>query len=115
VAAPVVAWDDAARHKGFRLCIASNSLTRRVKLFERLLGVPAISKAIKPRRSAFLRALARIQARPEEAVVVGDQLFTDVLGAKRAGLLTILVAPLSKGKLPHTRLARMLERMILKE
>lgn len=114
VPAPIRNWVAAAQRRGFRLCIASNSLPRRVMAFERLLGVPAISKAVKPRRSAFRRALARIGALPEETAVVGDQLFTDIFGGNRLGLYTILINPLSPSELGHTRMIRHLERRVLK-
>lgn len=113
VPAPIRRWVEDAQQHGFRLCIASNSLPRRVRAFERLLGVPAISKAIKPRRSAFLRALACMDASPGETAVVGDQLFTDILGGNRLGLYTILINPLSPAEFGHTRMIRLLERKVL--
>jgi len=48
-------------------------------------------------------------------VVVGDQLFTDVLGGNLAGLHTVLVPPLSRRELGYTRLVRRLERWVLQQ
>nr|MBP7165972.1 HAD hydrolase-like protein [Bacillota bacterium] len=50
---------------------------------------------------------------PDSTVMVGDQLFTDILGAKRLGIHAILVSPLSDKELPHTRIKRWLERFLL--
>ena len=46
--------------------------------------------------------------------MVGDQLFTDVLGGNLSGMFTIMVQPISDNALPHTRLTRRLERLVLK-
>jgi hypothetical protein len=68
----------------------------------------------KPFSFAFARGLRRLKMSPSETAMVGDQLFTDVLGANLAGILSILVRPLTAGLLPHTRLTRRLEDLILK-
>ena len=104
------------RDAGFGVAILSNGKPERVARVSRLLGVPGVALAGKPFGWAFRRALGLLPgASPATTAMVGDQLFTDVLGAKRAGLVTVLVRPLTQGKLPHTRLARRLERMILEE
>lgn len=113
VSRAIAQWVEDTQGKGFRLCILSNSLPRRVKAFGQQLGVPALSKAVKPLPSAFLRALDRLGAQPHETAVVGDQLFTDVLGGNRLGLYTILINPLSRVELTHTRLIRRVERCVL--
>jgi len=50
---------------------------------------------------------------PGSTAMVGDQLFTDILGARRLGIHAILVSPLSDSELPHTRLKRRIERFLL--
>ena len=101
---------------GLGVAILSNGAHERVMRTGKLLGVPGIALAGKPFAWAFRRALRLLPgAEPTNTAMVGDQLFTDVLGAKRAGLVTVLVRPLTKGKLPHTRFARRLERMFLEE
>ena len=104
------------KEAGFGVAILSNGKPERVARAADLLGVPGVALAGQPFGWAFRRALAMLPgAVPANTAMVGDQLFTDVLGAKRAGLVTVLVRPLSEGKLLHTRLARRLERMILEE
>lgn len=109
-------WFKGLEDAGVRMAILSNGSKERVANVAREVGVPALSMAGKPFKWAFKRGLKLLgNAEPAETGMVGDQLFTDVLGAKIAGLTTILVEPLSPGKLPHTRLARQLERWVLKE
>ena len=61
------------------------------------LGIPYEGHAGKPKSGGFRRALARMNAAPEEAAIVGDQIFTDILGGNRAGVLTLLVHPIRFG------------------
>lgn len=112
----VLEWLASLKGAGIGVVILSNGSRDRVADFAALAGVPAIAMAGKPFSHSFWRGMNALGNPPAiKTAMIGDQLFTDVLGAKRAGLVTILVTPLSKGKLPHTRLARLLERMILKE
>lgn len=98
---------------GFLSCLVSNNKRDRVEAVARVLDLPAISKARKPRRRAFRQALTTLGTTQEETAVVGDQLFTDVLGGNRLGLYTILVMPLSKTEFIGTRAIRRLERFVL--
>lgn len=104
-------WFAGLRRAGLALLIFSNGNRSRVARWSRELKVDGVALAGKP--FTFRRALARLGTRPRETAMIGDQLFTDVLGANAAGLLTVLVRPLSPGRLPHTRAARRLERLIL--
>lgn len=101
------------RERGYRCCLVSNNKRDRVEAVARVLGVPAISKAGKPRRRAFRQALAVLGTRQEETAVIGDQLFTDILGGNRLGLYTVLVVPLSQREFIGTRLVRTVERFLL--
>ncbi|HEY3314283.1 MAG TPA: YqeG family HAD IIIA-type phosphatase [Bacillota bacterium] len=99
--------------RGFKLCIVSNALPARCARFADALGVPALPDCGKPRRGGFLRALRAMGTGPAETAVIGDQIFTDVLGANRVGLYTILVTPLSRKEFVWTRCVRMIERATL--
>ncbi len=104
------------RSAAIGVAILSNGKRERVDAAASLLGVPGVALSGKPFGRAFRKALALLPgAHPSTTAMIGDQLFTDVLGAKRAGMVSVLVKPLTAGKLPHTRLARRLERMILEE
>jgi len=78
------------------------------------LGVRAFALSGKPFGFAFRRALRALGSEARHTAMVGDQLFTDVLGANCAGMISILVTPLSPGRHAHTRAARQLERWVLK-
>lgn len=109
-------WLAGLKAAGLAVAILSNGRRERVAQFAKQAEVPALAMAGKPFASAFNRARALLGS-PEAATMamVGDQLFTDIVGARRAGMVSILIRPLTKGKLPHTRIARHLERMFLKE
>lgn len=112
----IVDWFASLKAAGVPVAILSNGSQARVAEIAAEVGVLALSLAGKPFRVAFRRGLKLLgDVEPGKTAMVGDQLFTDVFGARQAGLMTILVDPLSPGKLPHTRLARRLERLVLKE
>jgi HAD superfamily phosphatase (TIGR01668 family) len=108
------AWASELADRGFRACLVSNNWHERVQRVADELGFDLVDKAIKPLPFAFRRALARLGVRPEEAAVVGDQLFTDILGGSLLGLRTLLVQPLSASDLPHTLLLRVFEARVLR-
>ncbi|MGI6128550.1 MAG: YqeG family HAD IIIA-type phosphatase [bacterium] len=98
---------------GFCSCLVSNNKRDRVEAVAKVLGLPAISKARKPRRRAFRQAMATLGTTKEETAVIGDQLFTDVLGGNRLGLYTILVVPLCSTEFIGTKMMRSLEGFVL--
>lgn len=107
-------WVRRVRGKGFRLCIVTNNWGEAVEALTSRLDVPVIARAAKPRRKPFVRALELMGATPKETAVVGDQIFTDVLGGNRLGLFTILVEPLNGREFIGTRLiSRPLEKLVL--
>ena len=113
LAAEDAAWIAAARARDFRICLVSNNFNRRVQRIGTALGVPAIPNALKPLPRGFAAALRVLGTAKRQTVVVGDQLFTDVLGAKFSGLYSILTEPLVAKDWLGTRLLRMLERALL--
>lgn len=109
----VSAWVQKAKQLGFRVCIASNGTKTRVRKIAEDLDVPAISKAVKPRKRPFRRALKILGTTPQSTAVIGDQIFTDVLGGNRMDLYTILINPVSKTELRTTKIVRRVERRVL--
>ncbi len=106
-------WLAALRKRGFKLFIISNNSRDSGGRLALELDIPAIFYAIKPRKRAFRLALENMGLSPGEVAVIGDQIFTDVLGGNRLGLHTILVTPISEKEFFWTRLMRMLERLLL--
>lgn len=107
-------WFADARERGFKVCLVSNNSETRVNSFASALDIPWISNAGKPRRRAFRQAMAKMGVGRRQTAVVGDQVFTDVLGGNRLGLYTILVVPMTDKEFIGTRLARRLERWVLR-
>lgn len=110
----LAAWMAEVKAKGFRARIVSNDLGPRVDLFTRFLDIPGVARAGKPRRRAFRDAVRALGLRSEEVAVVGDQIFTDVFGAKPVGCHTILVVPVSRREFFGTRQVRRIERLFLR-
>ncbi|MEO7038962.1 MAG: YqeG family HAD IIIA-type phosphatase [Candidatus Elarobacter sp.] len=108
------AWVRRAKELDMRVAVLTNNGTPWAAEIAKDLGVPCIPNARKPLPHGFRRALHVLQVEAREAVVVGDQLFTDVLGAKLAGLEVILVDPLVRFDPWNTRPLRWLERMLLR-
>lgn len=98
---------------GIKVCIVSNNWGPRVDAFGEALQVPVVPRAMKPRRGPFRRAMELLGTTTGETAVVGDQLFTDILGGNRLGLYTILVRPMSTREFVGTRMVRRLERIVL--
>jgi len=107
------AWIASALTRGFKVVLVSNNFTGRVQRIGAELGVPTVPSALKPLPAAFGRALRLLGTGKGETVVVGDQLFTDVLGAKFLGLHSILTHPLVANDWYGTRILRFLERVVL--
>lgn len=112
--ASVRAWADELRGAGIPMAIVSNGTRERVRAVAASLGIAGTPLAGKPRPSAYRRALDPLGVAVGDSAMVGDQLFTDVVGARLAGLRTVLVEPRSEGGLPHTRVLRRIERRVLR-
>jgi HAD superfamily phosphatase (TIGR01668 family) len=112
-AAEVEAWVAGALASGFRVAILTNNRTSWALDIARRLNLPAITDARKPLAAGFRRARAVLDVPNEALLVVGDQLFTDVLGARMAGLAVILTEPLVKGDRWHILVLRVVEKLLV--
>lgn len=110
----LLGWLDRVQSLGMKACIVSNNTGSRVRTFAAKVGVPFISKAVKPSRRGFREAMALLGVRPEETAVVGDQIFTDILGGNRSGAYTILVVPIHRQEFIGTKVLRVFERLVLR-
>ena len=89
------AWLDDCRNAGVTVMILSNNRsTRRVETFCGELGIQYVGHAGKPSSRGYCQAMARVGELPEHTAMLGDKLLTDVLGAKCAGVLALMVEPL---------------------
>ena len=93
--AEVTAWANQLKDAGFSLHIVSNSKkTGRVSSFADALGIPYIYRAKKPSPRAVLELLQKLKVAPSKAALAGDQIYTDVLAANSAGVMSIVVYPI---------------------
>jgi uncharacterized protein len=107
-------WLESLKAANIALLLLSNGHPKRVRYWSQELGIEGLALVGKPFGFAYRRGLKQLGKPARQTAMVGDQLFTDILGAKRLGIKSILVSPLSPGGLPHTRMARKLERILLK-
>ena len=93
--AEIRAWKEDLEREGITLFLLSNSRKPgRAQRYAEKLGIPYQGHSGKPKRGGYFRALERMGCTPEQAVMVGDQIFTDTLGANRAGVVPLLVEPI---------------------
>ena len=108
-------WVESAKAAGFRLCIASNSDAERLRPLEEALGILAFPRAGKPLPSGLRRIAQEMGAAPDACALIGDQLLTDVLAARLAGMRAVLLEPLDPSReFTGTRVNRVLERILLR-
>ena len=99
---------------GFKTCLLSNNKEPRVKAFAEAVHASFyVFKGGKPGTKGYKKAMELMGTTPEESVAVGDQLFTDVWGAKRAGIYACLVKPIHPKEEIQIVLKRYLERIVL--
>lgn len=108
-------WLEHVANAGIKVCIVTNRNLERANIVGNNLALPVIGRAWKPRKKPFRDAAGIIGTLPSQTAVVGDQIFTDILGGNRAGMFTILVVPIGEKELPTTRILRSLERIILRK
>ena len=84
-------WLKEMSASDIQLCVVSNSKHDRVKIFCDRYGIPYITHAKKPFTKGIRQCLTQFDVPPREAALVGDQIFTDTLGANCAGVTSILV------------------------
>lgn len=91
----IVAWKEELKANGVELFLLSNSRKPgRAQKFAEQLGIPCQGHSGKPKKAGYLRAMERMGCTPGETVMVGDQIFTDTLGANNAGVTPLLVQPI---------------------
>ena len=98
---------------GYHCMLLSNNREPRVKMFNDAVNVSYINKAGKPSTKNYLKAMEEMGTTTENTLFVGDQIFTDVYGANRAGIRTILVKPIHPKEEIQIVLKRYLEKIVL--
>ena len=108
------AWLNELREAGICVAFLSNNHGERVELFSKTLGVPVQYDSHKPLPRKAKKLLKKLGADRSRAALMGDQIFTDVLCARLAGIRSFLVPPIKDKTDPFTRFKRRMERGPLK-
>ena len=103
---------NSLKDAGFNVCIISNGKHERVSEYLREYPLKATAKAGKPLKKSYVKAMSEIGADAKKTAFIGDQIFTDILGANRVGLTTILVTPIESIENPFFYLKRALEKAV---
>lgn len=98
---------------GFRCCLLSNNQRPRVEMFNEEIQVNFIENAHKPSVKNYRKAMEIMETNQDTTLFVGDQLFTDVYGARRTGIYSILVQPIHPKEEIQIVLKRYLEKIVL--
>ena len=110
-------WVENLKNKGIKFCIVSNTNKKsKAKRMSKLLDIPYIYFATKPFKRGFNKAKEMMKIENSENIaVVGDQVMTDIYGANRSNMYSILVHPIKSKDIFVTRFNRLIERQILKK
>lgn len=106
------AWLGRAKALGFKLCIISNNKKWRIQKIMELTGSQGVWSACKPMLHGYLKAMKAVGSDRKNTVFVGDQVFTDLLGANVLGIKTVLVDPISPREYKWTRIMRKAEKLV---
>ncbi len=107
-------WIKAALGRGMKICIASNTRNpARLCHVSKELDIPCLDKIAKPRRTGLRAAMRVIGGKLEETAIIGDQIFTDVVGGNRLGIHTVLVHPMHPREFAGTKISRLFEKPII--
>lgn len=101
-----------AQDLGFVCCLVSNAKSSRSSGIAQKLNIPCVTYAHKPRPDGVYRALKLMDTAKENAVMIGDQVFTDVIAGKTAPVYTILVEKYSSREIWYVVLKRPFERLV---
>lgn len=111
--ARAIALFDRLKKIGFKCCLISNNQEPRVKMFNEPIQVDYVYNTHKPSTKNYRKAMEIMGTDETNSVFIGDQLFTDIWGAKRTGISNILVKPIHPKEEIQIVLKRYLEKIVL--
>lgn len=99
---------------GFKIVIVSNNNEERVRDFTSETNIPYVYMAHKPSKKGYLKACEMMNLERDRVLFFGDQIYTDILGANRAGIESVLVEPLDRSTdIKKIKLKRYLEKPVI--
>jgi len=107
---PEMEWLERMQDNGIAIRLLSNGLARKKAAVVEQTGITKVpGRSLKPTQAAFVSGLTDLGLEPAQVVMIGDSVFTDIVGANRAGIWTCLVEPLSPIDFIGSKAYRMLE------
>lgn len=110
----IITWINGLKEVNIKIILVSNNFKERVRKFAEQLDVPYISTGLKPLPFGMKKAIKKLKLLPNNLLVIGDQIFTDVVGANFLNIKSVLVDPISPSKTLVLKLKRFFEKPILK-
>ena len=109
----IVKWTRELKGQGVKLYILSNSNDKeKLKNISKKLDIPYHRFAMKPLKRGFKKVQRELNEKPENIAIVGDQIFTDIIGGNRCKMFTILVDPIKENEFWYTAWKRPIENKI---
>lgn len=108
-------WLAQLKHADIPVVVVSNNTKKRVSAVAEQFGIDYVSDAKKPTKIGLSKALNKLALQPNEVVMIGDQLLTDVLGGYLMGMKTVLVKPIVDHDMLATKINRKIERVIKRQ
>lgn len=103
------------KNMGFSICILSNASKKRTALIATGFGLEYVYRAFKPLKQGFLTVLRILNLEPHKCAMIGDQLFTDIRGGKKAGFLTVMTKRMNNHESLYVRFKRIFEDRIMRK
>ena len=107
-------WIDMMHKNNIGLIVLSNSKEQRVKPFAEKINLPYISLGLKPLPFGYFKALKKGGSKRKNTAIVGDQIFTDILGGNIVGVKTILLTPIKPEDGISFKIRRKIEKFLFK-
>ncbi len=111
----VTQWLKALKDNNIKVIILSNAKPKRMQKISQNLGLEFVALGLKPLPFGYIRAIKRMKTKIKKCAVIGDQLFTDILGGNILKVKTILVSPVELETSFGFKIKRALERKLLKK
>ncbi|WP_028273808.1 YqeG family HAD IIIA-type phosphatase [Atopococcus tabaci] len=108
-------WIQTMQEHNIPVVVLSNNRRERVGAIARVLGLEFVPRAMKPLQKGFKQAQSLLGFPKEELLMVGDQIMTDITGANKAGIRSVLVKPIVDSDAWNTRMNRFVELKIMNE
>ncbi len=107
-------WLALMHENGIKMTVLSNSKSKRLEPFAKKIGLDYIGLGLKPLPFGFWRTLKRLGSKRKNTAIVGDQIFTDIVGGNLVGLKTVLLTPIKLETSLRFRIKRKIESYVIK-